>query len=151
MLWLGKPPKKKVKKFHNKCQLSPKMENPLALFHNNFSRFWNLKNDVFLQLLRVCEWGGLPKSLSKISLKSSPKQTDYEKFPSLWTKIWYCGGEVLRGRFFYYVRNSSRTNSNFLLGQKFVAVEIKFEFCEGHPPLAMPNSTNTPVSHIILY
>ena len=41
--------------------------------------------------------------------------------------------------------------SNFLLGQKFVTVEIKFEFCEERPPLAMPNSTNTPVSHIILY
>ena len=40
-------------------------------------------------------------------------------------------------------------DSNFLLGQKFVAVEFKFEFCEGRPPLAMPNGTNTPVSHII--
>ena len=38
--------------------------------------------------------------------------------------------------------------SNFLLGQKFVAVKFKFEFCEGHPPLAMPNGTNIPVSHI---
>ena len=25
---LGKPPKKKVKQLHNKCELSPKMENP---------------------------------------------------------------------------------------------------------------------------
>ena len=25
---IGKPPKKKVKKFHNKCEISPKMENP---------------------------------------------------------------------------------------------------------------------------
>ena len=54
--------------------------------------------------------------------------------------------------------------SNFLLGQKFVAVEFefsirseiwrvefKFEFCKGRPPLAMPNGTNIPVSHIILY
>ena len=24
------------------------------------------------------------------------------------------------------------------------------QFCEGRPPLAMPNGTNTPVSHIIL-
>ena len=39
----------------------------------------------------------------------------------------------------------------FLLGQKFVVVKIKFELCKGRPPLAMPNSTNTPVSHIILY
>ena len=43
------------------------------------------------------------------------------------------------------------SNSNFLLGQKFVALEFKFEFCKGRPPLAMPNSTNIPVSHIILY
>ena len=77
------------------------MENPpLPLFHNNFSRFRNLKIDVFLQLLRVCEWGGLTKSLSKISLKSSSKQTDYEKFSSLWTKIWYCSGDVLYGWIF---------------------------------------------------
>ena len=50
----GKPPKK-VKKLHNKCELSPKMEDPLPLFHNNFSRFRNLKINVFLQLLRVYE------------------------------------------------------------------------------------------------
>ena len=41
--------------------------------------------------------------------------------------------------------------SNSLLGQKFVVVKFKFEFCEGCPPLAMPNGTNIPVSHIILY
>ena len=29
---LGKPPKKKVKKLHNKCELSPKMENPSPYF-----------------------------------------------------------------------------------------------------------------------
>ena len=34
----------------------------LPLFHNNFSHFWNLKINVFLQLLRVCEWGGLTKT-----------------------------------------------------------------------------------------
>ena len=38
-----------------------------------------------------------------------------------------------------------------IIGQKFIAVEFKFEFCKGRPPLAMPNGTNTPVSHIILY
>ena len=84
--------KKKGKIFHNKCELSPKMENPpLPLFHNNFSRFRNLKIDVFLQLLRVCEWGGLTKSLSKISLKSSSKQTDYEKsfHHSVSHLVWY--------------------------------------------------------------
>ena len=34
---------------------------------NNFSRFWNLKINVFLQLLRVCEWGRW-QSLSQRSL-----------------------------------------------------------------------------------
>ena len=47
---------KNGKNFHNSCVLSPKMEtSPLPLFHNNFSHFWNLKINVFLQLLRVCE------------------------------------------------------------------------------------------------
>ena len=48
----------------------------------------------------------MTKSLSKISLKSSSKQTDYEKFSSLWT--------ICMVKF-----------SNFLLGQKFVAVEFE--------------------------
>ena len=40
--------KKTEKKLHKSCELSPKMENPpLPLFHNNFSRFRNLKIDVF--------------------------------------------------------------------------------------------------------
>ena len=98
----------------------------------------------------------MTKSLSKISFKSSSKQTDYEKFSSLWTKIWYCGGDVLHGRIFEFsIRSEIRRGRirifYFLLGQKFIAVEFKFEFCEGCPPLAMPNSTNIPVSHIILY
>ena len=100
---LGKPPKKKSKKTSQQVwTISKNGEPPLPLFHNNFSRFRNLKINVFLQLLRVCEWGGLAKSLSKISLKSSSKQTDYEKFSSLWTKIWYCSGEVLPGRIFEF-------------------------------------------------
>ena len=50
--------------------------------------------------------------------------------------------------------------SNFLLGQKFVTIEFKnakigpkkANFVKGaqRPPLAMPNGTSTPVSHIIL-
>ena len=34
----------------------------LPIFHNNFSHFWSLKINVFLQLLRVCEWGELTKT-----------------------------------------------------------------------------------------
>ena len=91
------------------------LKNQIFIFHNNSSHFRNLKIDVFLQLLRVCEWGGLTKSLSKISLKSSSKQTDYEKFSSLWTKF------DIAVEMFCMVKFS-----NFLLGQKFVTV--KFEF-----------------------
>ena len=95
--------KKKSKKFHNKCELSPKMENPPSpYFTTILADFGTWKSMFFLQLLRVCEWGGLAKSLSKISLKSSSKQTDYEKFSSLWTKIWYCSGEVLPGQIFEF-------------------------------------------------
>ena len=119
---------------------------PLPLFHNNFSRFRNLKIDVFLQLLRVCEWGGLAKSLSKISLKSSSKQTDYEKFSSLWTKIWHCVEMFCRVEF-----------SNFLLGQKFVTrSNSKMQRLVPRRPILRraPTSTHAkrhqPVSHIIL-
>ena len=94
----------------------------------------------------------MTKSLSKISLKSSFKQTDHEKSISLDQNLilwWRCfAWSNFR---IFMVRNSLQLNSNFLLGQKFVAVEFKFEFCEGRPPLAMPNGTNIPVSHIILY
>ena len=53
---LGKPPKKS-KKISQQVGNIPKNGEPppLPLFHNNFSRFWNLKIDVFLKLLRVCE------------------------------------------------------------------------------------------------
>ena len=57
----------------------------------------------------------MTKSLSKISLKSSSKQTDYEKFSSLWTKF------VFAVEMFCMVKFS-----NFLLGQKFIAVEFEF-------------------------
>ena len=32
----GKPPKKKVKKFHNKCEISPKMEKFCLVEFSNF-------------------------------------------------------------------------------------------------------------------
>ena len=78
---------------------------PLPLFHNKFSRFWNLKIKWMIEMT---------KSLSKISLKSSSKQTDYEKFSSLWTKIWYCGGDVLHGRIFEFsIRSEIRRSRIF--------------------------------------
>ena len=49
--------KKKVKKTSQQVCTISKNGEPLPLFHNNFSRFQNVKIDVFLQLLRVCEWG----------------------------------------------------------------------------------------------
>ena len=119
--------------------ISKNGEPPLPLFHNNFSRFRNLKIDVFLQLLRVCEWGGLAKSLSKISLKSSSKQTDYEKFSSLWTKIWYCGGDVLHGRIFEFSIRSEIRRGRI---RKCEDWSQEGQFCEGRPPLPMPNGTN---------
>ena len=66
----------------------------------------------------------MTKYLSKISLKSSSKQTDYEKFYLSGTKFdiaveMFCMVEF----------------SNSLLGQKFVAVEFEFssrsEICRG--------------------
>ena len=76
----------------------------------------------------------MTKSLSKISLKSSSKQTDYEKFSSLWTKIWYCSGDVLCGRIIEFSIRSEirrgrirmnakigRKKANFVKGQANIA------------------------------
>ena len=54
LLWknVREATKKTGKKLHNSCELSPKMENPLPLFHNKFSRFRNLKIDVFFAIIK---------------------------------------------------------------------------------------------------
>ena len=118
---LGSHQKKSKKSSQQVWTISKNGEPPFPLFYNNFHHFWNLKIDVLLQLLRVCEWGRLTKSLSKISLKSSSKQTDHEKSISLDQNL------ILRWRCFAW--------SNFLLGQKFMVVEFEFiirsEICRG--------------------
>ena len=111
---------------------------PLPLFHNNFSRFRNLKIDVFCNYKSL--WmREMTKSLSKISLKSSSKQTDYEKFSSLWTKIWYCGGDVLHGRIFEFSIRSEIRRGRI---RKCEDWSQEGQFCKGRPPLPMPNGTN---------
>ena len=59
----GSHPKKTGKKVHNSCELSPKMENPPSPYFTNISAtFRTWKSMFFLQLLRVCELGGLTKT-----------------------------------------------------------------------------------------
>ena len=121
---LGKPPKKRQKKFHNSCELSPLLE---------------LENRCFFAIIKSLWMREMTKSLSKISLKSSSKQTDYEKFSSLWTKIWYCSGEVLPGRIFEF---SIRSEIRRCRIRKCEDWSYEGQFCEGRPPLPMPNGTN---------
>ena len=54
--------KKQEKNFTTVVNYLQKWRTPLPLFHNNFSHFWNLKIDVFLQLLRVSDLGELTKT-----------------------------------------------------------------------------------------
>ena len=99
---MGSHQKKRVKKLHNKCELSPKMENPPSPYFTTILADFGTWKSMFFAIIKSLWMREMTKSLSKISLKSSSKQTDYEKFSSLWTKIWYCGGDVLHGRIFEF-------------------------------------------------
>jgi len=94
--------KKKVKNFTTSVKYLQKWRTPpFPYFTTILADFWPWKS-IFFAIIKSLWMKEMTKSLSKIFLKSSSKQTDYEKFSSLWTKIWYCGGDVLHGRIFEF-------------------------------------------------
>ena len=95
--------KKECKKVHTLCEISQKIRDPPPLISQQFQQLSELENWCFLQLLRVYEWGGaLNKQIMKSFHLYGPKFD-------------------IAVEMFYKVKFS-----NFLLGQKFVAVEFAF-------------------------
>ena len=90
--------------------------NYLPLFHNNFSHF-HMKINVFLQLLRVCEWGRW-QSLSQRSLSSQALNKQIMKSFHLSGPKFDIAVEM-----FCVVKFS-----NFLLSQKFITVKFGANF-----------------------
>ena len=142
---VGEATKKNGKKFHTLCELSQKMENPPSLYFTTISAtFWAWKS-MFFAIIKSLWMREMTKSLSKISLKSSSKQTDYEKFSSLWTKIWYCGGDVLHGRIFEFSIRSEICRSRIRMRRLVPRRPIL-----RRAPTSTHAKRHQPVSHIIL-
>ena len=76
--------KKMAKIFTTVVNFLQKWRTPPPPISQQFQPLSELENQFFFAIIKSLRMRGIDKNKS---LKSSSKQTDYEKFSSLWTKI----------------------------------------------------------------